>query len=116
MPFIKISEQPIKKYGPGISGQMFHVENNTFSQTKFQAGAISPNHKHPMEETISIIEGEMEFTIGKEAKTLSKGEVAIIPSNTMHVGKAISDCTAIEIFNPRLTPEMMKRLGAPNMD
>jgi len=94
---------------------MFHVENNTFSQTNFQAGSISPHHKHPMEETIIIIEGEMEFTIDNETKILSKGGVAVIPSNAMHVGRAISNCTAIEIFYPRLTPEMMKKLGAPDL-
>ena len=39
---------------------------------------------------------------GKEFITslLSAGDLFIIPSNTVHSGKSISDCNIIDVFNP----------------
>jgi quercetin dioxygenase-like cupin family protein len=31
---------------------------------------------------------------------LSAGDLFIIPSNTVHSGKSISDCNIIDVFNP----------------
>jgi len=48
----------------------------------------------------NIIEGEFELTIDNETKILKPGDVAVIPSNAVHSGKAITDCRILDVFYP----------------
>src|SRR2546422_10028634 len=59
-----------------------------------------PAHAHVHEQVVNMIEGVFELTIAGETRTLGQGSVAIIPSNALHSGKAITDCRIIDAFYP----------------
>ena len=100
MPFIRLEDIDEKEIAPGFRLRAVHTENMTFSYWNVRAGASLPGHSHPHEQVANIIEGEFELTIDNETKILKPGDVAVIPSNAVHSGKAITDCRILDVFYP----------------
>jgi quercetin dioxygenase-like cupin family protein len=73
----------------------------TFGHYVFDAGASIHEHSHPNEEVWNVIEGELEVTIGRVSQTAGPGCVAVVPPDTLHSVKAISNGRAIVVDNPR---------------
>lgn len=59
-----------------------------------------PEHSHPHELVINIIEGELELKAGAEVQTMKPGQVAVLSGNVPHWGKAVTDCRIIDVFYP----------------
>lgn len=110
MPVIRTNEITPGHFLPKIFVRMAHSENNTFSLTTFEKGAVSPKHKHPMEEVLIILEGGGDFFIDKDIYGVGKGDIVILPPLSLHQFTPTADCSAIEIFHPKLTPEIIKIL------
>lgn len=85
---------------PGFLGRMVHSDNMTFVHWHIDAGAPLPEHSHMHEQVVNVIEGQFELIVAGEAQTLGPSEVACIPSNALHSGKAITDCYIIDVFYP----------------
>ena len=49
---------------------------------------------------VHVLEGEFELTVAGETKVLKPGQVAVIPSNVPHSGKALTKCYIIDAFYP----------------
>jgi len=100
MPFIQLDNQPLREIFPGFEVHFVHSANLTFAHWKIKAGAHLPKHAHPHEQVVNMIDGEFELTIAGETRRLGPASVAIIPSNTPHSGRAITDCRIIDAFYP----------------
>lgn len=85
---------------PGFHGRLVHSDNMTFAYWTIDAGASLPEHSHMHEQVVNVITGEFELTVSGETKQLSSNEVACIPSNALHSGKAITDCYILDVFYP----------------
>lgn len=100
MTFFQLNEIQSKEVFPGGKGQFIHTENMTFAYWDFEAGAIVPEHSHPHEQVVNMIEGELELTIAGLSKRLKPGLVAIVPPEAKHSGTAITDCRIVDVFFP----------------
>ena len=61
-------------------------------------GVVAPNHSHPGEEIIYVIEGTLEYQVeGKPPVTLKAGEVLFIPYGTNHAAKNVGSGNAAEL-------------------
>ena len=100
MPFVELNQSPPREIFPGFNGHLVHSANMTFAHWTIKAGATLPEHAHVHEQVVNMIEGVFELTIAGETRKLSQGSVAIIPSNALHSGKAITDCRIIDAFYP----------------
>ena len=47
-------------------------------------GAGAPTHSHPVEEVLTVREGEAEMWIGESASIVSAGQSLIVPAGRMH--------------------------------
>jgi quercetin dioxygenase-like cupin family protein len=101
MPFVNIESIPVKERLPGWQGRYFHSDSITVAHYEFISGATIHEHVHRQEEICEVIEGELELTIDGEARIVSPGVVAIVPSNARHSVKALSDGRAIIVDFPR---------------
>lgn len=64
----------------------------------FEPGTKFGNHKHPGEEIIYVLEGELEYNVeGKPPVTLKAGEVLFIPAGTIHSAKNVGNTKASEL-------------------
>ncbi len=100
MPFVNLSEVESQEIIPGYSATFLHSEKMTLAYWTVQAGAEMPVHAHEHEQFANVLEGEFELELDGEKRTLRPGIVAVIPSNTPHGGRAVSDCRLLDVFYP----------------
>ena len=61
-------------------------------------GVLAPNHSHPGEEIVYVIEGLLEYQLeGRPPVTLRAGEVLFIPAGTIHSAKNVGSINAAEL-------------------
>ncbi|MGC1120301.1 MAG: cupin domain-containing protein [Candidatus Methanofastidiosia archaeon] len=89
-----------KEIIPGYHGKFVHTENMTLAYWNITAGAPLPEHAHPHEQVVNVIEGTMELTVGSEVHELKEGSVMVIPGGVPHSGKAVTECRVIDVFYP----------------
>jgi quercetin dioxygenase-like cupin family protein len=100
MSFIDTGRLRVVERLPGWRGRYFDSPSMTFAHYEFDANSTIHEHFHPQEEVYEVIEGELELTIDGVTRRVSPGIVGIVPSNTPHSAKAISDGKVIVIDYP----------------
>ncbi len=100
MPFIPHSEIPGRVPMAGFHGRFLHTERVTIVYWDIEEGAVLPEHSHPHEQITHILSGRFEMTISGETRTFGPELVAVIPGNAVHSGRAITRCTALDVFQP----------------
>lgn len=89
-----------KEIAPGFFSKLIHTSGNTINFIEVKAGISLPLHKHVHEQYSFVIEGNFELTVDGVPQVLDSGMYAIIPSNVLHSGTAITDSKLIDIFSP----------------
>ena len=100
MPFIDTNQLNTIERLPGWKGKYFDSESMTFGHYVFEAGSSIHEHSHANEEVWNVIEGQLEVTIDGNVQVAGPGFVAIVPPNTLHSVRAISDGRAIVVDHP----------------
>ncbi|HDD55521.1 MAG TPA: cupin domain-containing protein [Chloroflexi bacterium] len=85
---------------PGYRARFVHAEKMTLAYWEVEAGAALPEHSHPHEQIANVLEGEFELTVNGESRVLVPGQVAVIPGNVPHSGRAVTDCRLLDAFQP----------------
>ena len=78
----------------------------------FAPGVIAPNHTHPGEEIVYVVEGVLEYALeGRPPVTLKAGDTLFIPAGIPHAVKNVGNGNAAELATyivekgkPLLTP------------
>ena len=98
---IKTNQLSVKEPREGWSGRFFHSRNMTFAYYTAKAGAWIHEHSHPNDEVWNIIDGQLEITIAGETQVAGPQCAAIVPPDTAHSIKALTDVRAIVVDYPR---------------
>ncbi len=93
----KIQDQEVV---PGFHLKVVHSKNMTLTYWRIEAASSLPEHSHLNEQVTNIIEGEFELTVDGKREILKPNSVVVIPSNSVHSGRAITDCKIIDVFYP----------------
>src|SRR5215470_7759493 len=95
---------------PGWRDRTFSTSNMTFAHFDFGAGSTIHEHCHSNEEVWTVLEGELEVTIGAERIVARPGLVAVVPPFVAHSVRAISDGKVIVTDCPvRIDPSGGRR-------
>ncbi|HML24054.1 MAG TPA: cupin domain-containing protein [Aggregatilinea sp.] len=100
MTFGKLSDQQAREIVPGFFGKFVHTDRMTVSYWTIDEGAVLPEHHHPHEQITTVIEGQLELTVDGETRVLGPLETAVIPSEAVHGGRAVTNCFVIDVFQP----------------
>ena len=100
MSFIDLSRIDAEELIPGFSVRFVHSENMTFAHWEIEQDAELPEHSHMHEQVAHVTHGEFELTVDGETKVLGPGTVAVIPSNAVHSGRAVTACRILDVFYP----------------
>ena len=100
MPFHIIKDLDEKLPLPGCHLRVVHTEFLTSAYWEIEAGSNIPEHAHPNEQIMNLIEGTFELTVDGESKTMEPGMIAVIPQNAPHSGKAVTLSRVIDVFYP----------------
>ncbi|QQL50355.1 cupin domain-containing protein [Mucilaginibacter ginkgonis] len=98
--FKSFADINVKQIAPGYHSKLIHTGTNTLNFIDVDKGAIVKPHQHIHEQMSFVLEGEFELTIDGEAQILDAGTFAIIPSNVVHSGRAITNCKLLDVFSP----------------
>ncbi|HEV7192950.1 MAG TPA: cupin domain-containing protein [Jatrophihabitantaceae bacterium] len=103
------------EYVPGLMFQPVLGENMLANFVTFQPHTEAPLHVHEEEQIVIVVEGEFDFTIDGDTRTMHVGDVAVVPPWVPH-GAVTGDigCREIDVFNPpRATLLEHARKAAP---
>jgi quercetin dioxygenase-like cupin family protein len=100
MPFVDTDSLTVTERLPGWKGRYFHSTNMTFAHYEFTAGSSIHEHFHPEEEVYEVIEGELDVTIDGKSQIAKPGVVAIVPSNSRHAVRALTNGRLIVVDYP----------------
>lgn len=91
---------PAREPFPGYRGRFVHSESMTLAFWDVEEGSVAPDHSHPHEQVMCLIDGEFEFTVGGRTELLRTGAVVVIPPDAPHGGRAVTPCRIIDAFHP----------------
>ena len=64
----------------------------------FEPGVTAPNHRHPGEEIVYVLEGALQYKLqGRHPVILKAGDVLFIPAGTAHEVKNVGNGSAKEL-------------------
>jgi quercetin dioxygenase-like cupin family protein len=89
-----------KEFMPGYHGKMVHGKNLTWAFWTVDQNAKVPEHQHPHEQIMHVVEGHFEFTLNGTTSVYKAGDVVCIPSNIPHSGRALTPCKLMDVFSP----------------
>jgi quercetin dioxygenase-like cupin family protein len=101
MQFLNMEEIVEKELIPGYHAKFINSETMTFAHWRIEASAEFPEHSHPNEQVINMLEGEFIIRINGVDYHLGKDNVFIIPAGIPHSGKAVTDCKTVDVFYPK---------------
>lgn len=100
MPYFKLHEIEQNEQFPGFQVRRVNSANMSFAYWDIVANSELPEHSHPNEQVLNVLSGEIEFTIAGETRVLGAGDVAVIPANSLHSGRTLSNCRLIDVVHP----------------
>lgn len=91
---------PVEVLAPGITRQVVHGTQSTFSRWQLSAGSSVPLHHHVNEQMTWIISGQAEVFSGGQTHALRAGEMMVFAPNVEHAFTMLEDTVAIDFFSP----------------
>ena len=89
MKVIDISERPPEHWRPGVETRMLVSSANGATQLCIfeqwaAPGTGAPTHSHPVEEVLTVREGEAEMWLDEQRVTVSAGQSLLVPAGRNH--------------------------------
>jgi len=97
---LSLNDVPMETLAPGITRQVVHGTQSTFSRWELKAGTSVPMHHHVNEQITWIISGRAEVLSGGKTYELVAGDMMVFAPNVEHAFAILEDTIAIDIFAP----------------
>jgi quercetin dioxygenase-like cupin family protein len=67
----------------------------------FEPNTEAPMHVHEEEQIVIVLDGEFEFELDGEVRTMRAGDVAVVPPWVPHGARTTdTTCDEVDVFNP----------------
>lgn len=100
MSFLSLDDLPEQEPVAGYHVRFVHSERMTLAYWTIEEGAAIPEHHHPHEQIATVLEGTFALTVDGTTREMGPDDVAVIPSNVPHSGRALTACRMIDAFQP----------------
>src|SRR3984957_4891396 len=82
-------DMPLEAWRPGVETRMLVSASNGAAQLCIfeqwvAPGTGAPTHAHPVEEVLTVREGEAEMWVGEQRLTVTAGQSLIVPAGRKH--------------------------------
>lgn len=95
----KMEWQPVRE---GVDRKAFSGQGATVALHRLMPGHTPSPHKHPHEQIVYIIAGQIRFHVGELVTVLGPGGLLVVPPDTMHWGEVVGDEAVLnlDVFTP----------------
>ena len=97
---IQTSDIAPKELVSGFRARLVHSNSMSVAYVDIDAGAELPEHSHPHEQIVNLIEGEFILTVAGVPHLMIEGSAFVLSPQVPHSGKAVSACRLIDVFHP----------------
>jgi quercetin dioxygenase-like cupin family protein len=89
------------EFVPGLGFRPVLGDGAMVNFVSFEPGSEAPKHVHEEEQIVIVLDGEFEFSIDGDIRTMRPGDVAVIPPWVPHGARTLdSRCTEVDVFTP----------------
>jgi unsaturated pyranuronate lyase len=97
---ISVDAIRVREIFPGIRARIVHTDRTSQSWIELDQGTAFPTHQHPHEQTVNVLEGQLELMVDGQLLRLSAGQTCVIPPDIPHSGRALTPCRVLDVFAP----------------
>jgi quercetin dioxygenase-like cupin family protein len=99
--FVDVEAIEPVEFVPGLGFRPVLGEHTMLNFVTFAEHTEAPRHIHEEEQIVLVLDGEFEFEIDGEVRTMRTGDVAVVPPWVPH-GAHTKDttCREVDVFNP----------------
>jgi quercetin dioxygenase-like cupin family protein len=95
------NENPWIQICPGIKRQTLTSGKTMYQMTaQLDAGSKMPEHQHPQEQIVHILEGRMKLIVNGTPHQLTAGDSFYLASNVPHGVETIENTRVLDTFSP----------------
>jgi quercetin dioxygenase-like cupin family protein len=95
------NENPWIQICPGIKRQTAASGKTMYQMTaRLDAGSKMPQHQHPQEQIVHILEGRMKLIVNGTPHELIAGDSFYLASNVAHGVETIENTRVLDTFSP----------------
>ncbi|MFC1988881.1 cupin domain-containing protein [Chloroflexota bacterium] len=86
---------------PGITQYIVWGNNSMLVYAYFEENVSIPLHNHPNEQILTVISGELSFTLGDETRLMKPNDAVLVLPDIRHSAKSgPGGCVTVEVFCP----------------
>jgi quercetin dioxygenase-like cupin family protein len=86
---------------PGLTFQPVIGDKVMANFVSFEPNTEAPVHWHDEEQITYVMDGEFEFEVAGEVRTMRRGDAVVIPPNVPHGARTRdTSCVEIDVFHP----------------
>ena len=107
-------EFPTVEYVPGVFRQAVSGEKTMLTRIVYRGGVVIPDHSHPAEQLMLVVQGRLWAKVGDEESEVGPGSLLVIPSDWIHAFRQLGDEDVVfyECFAPD-PPRVPRRVQGP---
>jgi quercetin dioxygenase-like cupin family protein len=99
--YVAVADIESVEFVPGLGFQPVLGEGSMVNFVTFAENTTAPHHVHAEEQIVIVLEGEFEFDLDGEVRTMRSGDVAVIPPWVPHGAHTTSTtCREVDVFTP----------------
>jgi quercetin dioxygenase-like cupin family protein len=99
--FVTVSDIDAVEFVPGLQFRPVLGEKAMANFVSFAPHTVAPTHVHEEEQIVGVLQGEFEFELDGESRTMRPGDVAVIPPWVPHGARTLdSSCLEVDVFAP----------------
>jgi len=99
--FVTVKDIDAVEFVPGLQFRPVLGERAMANFVSFAPHTVAPTHVHEEEQIVVVLQGEFEFELDGEFRTMRPGDVAVIPPWVPHGARTLeSSCLELDVFTP----------------
>ncbi len=99
--FVSLEEVMPVEFVPGLTFRPVLGERTMTNFVTFAPHTQAPVHVHEEEQIVIVLDGEFEFDLDGDVRTMRTGDIAVVPPWVPHGARTKdSMCYEVDVFNP----------------
>lgn len=99
--YVKVATVPSVEFVAGLEFRPVLGERMMANFVTFEPHTEAPRHVHEEEQIVIVLEGELEFELDGDVRTMRPGDVAVVPPWVPHGARTKdTSCREVDVFTP----------------